>query len=155
MATAVDFAHRQLEAAYACQANSLAMRLLLGLASIHYENAQLTDTADRRHNHRQVAHHGVWVERRWSHCILGWAHYQRNELAAAEQCFRNARRLAHAAHGRAVVDGYTGLVLTALAQGRPHDALAIDRHAARIAAGARACWRSARSPRRSNSVWRW
>ncbi len=125
-ATAVAFAHKQLEAAYARQANSLAMRLLLGLASIHYENAQVTDLQTAATTIRQVAHRtGFGLSGAWSHCILGWAHYQRNELAAAEQCFRNLVALAHAAHGRAVVDGYTGLVLTALAQGRPHDALAI------------------------------
>jgi hypothetical protein len=30
--------------------------------------------------------------------------------------------MAWAAHGRAVIDGYTGLVLIALARGRPADA---------------------------------
>ena len=67
---------------------------------------------------------GLGLSVAWSHCILGWVHYQRNELAAAEQCFRNLVPLAHAAHGRAVFDGYTGLVLTALAQGHAHEALA-------------------------------
>ena len=124
-ATAVAFAHKQLKTAYERQANSLAMRLLLGLASIHYENAQVTDLQTTATTIRQVAHRtGFGLSGAWSHCILGWAHYQRNELAAAEQCFHNLVALAHAAHGRAVVDGYTGLVLTALAQGRPHDALA-------------------------------
>ena len=50
-------------------------------------------------------------------------HYQRNELAEAEAGFRRVVLIAASAHSHAVVDGYTGLVLTALAQGRPQEAL--------------------------------
>ena len=124
-AAAVEFAHRQLEAAYGWEAHSLAMRLLLALSSIHTEMAELPALQAVATTFQQLAHQtGMGLSVAWSHCILGWVHYQRNELAAAEQCFRNLIPLARAAHGRAVLDGYTGLVLTALAQGHAHEALA-------------------------------
>ena len=53
----------------------------------------------------------------------GWLHYQRNELTAAETSFRMLADMSATAHAKALVDGYVGLVLTALAQGRPGEAL--------------------------------
>jgi len=121
---AVEFAHRQLAEAYGRQANALAMRSLLALSTIHYEMAELPALRAVATTILQVAQQtGFGLSVAWSHCILGWVHYQRNELAAAEQCFRDLVSQAHAAHGRAAVDGYTGLILTALAQGHPHEAL--------------------------------
>jgi LuxR family maltose regulon positive regulatory protein len=121
---AVEFAHRQLEEAYGRQANSLAMRLLLALSSIHYETAELSALRAVATTLQQLAHQtGLGLSVAWAHCILGWVHYQRNELASAEQYFRNLVPIAHAAHGRTIFDGCTGLVLTALAQGRAHEAL--------------------------------
>ena len=122
---AVEFAHRQLDEAYGRQANALAMRPLLALSTIHYEMAELPALRAVATTILQVAQQtGFGLSVTWSHCILGWVHYQRNELAAAEQCFRDLVSQAHAAHGRAIVDGYTGLVLTLLAQGHSHEALA-------------------------------
>jgi LuxR family maltose regulon positive regulatory protein len=54
----------------------------------------------------------------------GWLHYQRNELAAAEQSFRAVADMSAAAHPKALVDGHVGLVLTALARGCPDEARA-------------------------------
>ena len=123
-AAAVEYAHRQLEAAYGWEAYSLAMRLLLALSSIHTEMAELPALQAVATTFQQLAHQtGMGLSIAWSHCLLGWMHYQRNELAAAELCFRNLIPSARAAHGRAVVDGYTGLVLTALAQGHVQEAL--------------------------------
>jgi LuxR family transcriptional regulator, maltose regulon positive regulatory protein len=101
------------------------MRPLLALSTIHYEMAELPALRTVATTIQQVAQQtGFGLSIAWSHCILGWVHYQHNELAAAEQCFRNLVSQAHAAHGRATVDGYTGLILTVLAQGRPDEALA-------------------------------
>ena len=123
-AEAVEFAHRQLDDAFGRQANSLAVRILLALSSIHYEMAELPALQPVVTTLQQVAHQtGLGLSVAWSHGLLGWVHYQRNELAAADQNFRNLGPLAHAAHGRAVLDGYTGLVLTALAQGHAQEAL--------------------------------
>ena len=100
------------------------MRLLLALDNIHYEMAELPALLKVAATLLQIAHQtGSGLSAAWAHCILGWVHYQRNELAEAEQCFRKVAPIAHAAHGRAVFDGYTGLVLTALAQGHAHEAL--------------------------------
>ena len=124
-AEAIEFAHKQLDLAYGRQANSLAMRLLLGLCSVHYEMAELPALQAAATTMQQVARQaGFGLSVAWSTAILGWVHYQRNELALAERCFRNLPPSAHAAHTRAALDGYTGLVLTALAQGRPQEALA-------------------------------
>ena len=123
-AAAVEFAHGQLEAAYGRQANTWAMRLLLALANIHYEMAELPALQAIATTLQQLANQtGSGLSVAWSYCTLGWVHYQRNELTTAEQYFRNLVPIAHAAHGRAVFDGYTGLVLTALAQGNAHKAL--------------------------------
>ena len=124
-AQAVDFAHKQLDLAYGRQANSLAMRLLLALCSVHYEMAELPALQATATTLQQVARQGGFgLSVAWSTAIQGWVHYQRNELALAERCFRNLPPVAHAAHTRAALDGYTGLVLTALAQGRAQEALA-------------------------------
>ena len=121
---AVEFAHRQLEVAYGQQANVWAMRLLLALANIHYEMAELPALLTVASTLQQLADQtGSGLSVAWAHCTLGWVHYQRNELTSAAQCFRKLAPIAHAAHGRAVFDGYTGLVLTALAQGHAHEAL--------------------------------
>ena len=119
---AIEFAHGQLEAAYGRQANAWAMRLLLALANIHYEMAELPALQAIATTLQQLANQtGSGLSVAWAHCTLGWVHYQRNELTTAEQYFRNLVPSAHAAHGRAVFDGYTGLVLTALAQGHAHE----------------------------------
>ena len=137
-AAAVEFAHEQLEAAYGRQANTWAMRLLLALANIHYEMAELPALQAVATTLQQLANQtGSGLSVAWAHCTLGWVHYQRNELTAAEQYFRNLVPIAHAAHGRAVFDGYTGLVLTALAQGHAHDSADRYRQLPRASAGAR------------------
>jgi LuxR family transcriptional regulator, maltose regulon positive regulatory protein len=50
-------------------------------------------------------------------------YYQKNELDRANEYFLRLTAMAWGAHGRAVVDSYTGLVLIALARGCPGDAL--------------------------------
>ena len=56
-AAAVEFAHRQLDEAFGRQANSLAMRLLLALSSIHYEMAELPALQAVPTTLQQLAHH--------------------------------------------------------------------------------------------------
>ena len=123
-AAAVEFAHRQIEDSYARQANSAALRPWLALNNIHYEMADLSALKASAEMLLQITRHEEYgLSTAWAHDILGWVHYQRNELAEAEAGFRRVVLIAASAHGRAVVDGYTGLVLTALAQGRPQEAL--------------------------------
>ena len=88
------------------------MRLLLALANIHYEMAELPALLTVASTLQQLADQtGSGLSVAWAHRTLGWVHYQRNELTSAAQCFRKLAPVAHARTGRAVFDGYTGLVL--------------------------------------------
>jgi LuxR family maltose regulon positive regulatory protein len=72
---------------------------------------------------REVARQsGLGASLAWVHFMHGWLHYQRNELAAAEQSFRTVADMSAAAHAKALVEGHVGLVLTALARGCPDEA---------------------------------
>jgi LuxR family maltose regulon positive regulatory protein len=121
---AVDFAHLQLDAS-GWQPHALNLRVLLALANIHHEMANLPPLLDIVPTWQKLARqNGVGLSVGWSQYAEGWLHYQRNELEAAEESFSRFCDVAWGAHGRAVVDGYTGLVLTALARGRPDEASA-------------------------------
>lgn len=118
---AVAFAHRQL-GLYG-QYPALALRILLGLANVHYEMADVAAMQNPATALDQLAQQvGLGLSVAWADYAQGWLHYQRNELAAAEQRFR---ALAGTAHGRTLVDGSTGLALVLLAQGRPDEASAV------------------------------
>jgi LuxR family transcriptional regulator, maltose regulon positive regulatory protein len=120
---AVDFAHRQLEV-YGWQANAVTMRLLLALGTIHFEMANLPAMQRITTIWLQLAKQtGFALSIAWSLYGQGWLYYQRNELQAAAAAFQRLAEMAWVAHGRAVVDGYTGLVLIALARGCPEEAL--------------------------------
>ncbi len=124
-AAALEFGYRRLEEAYGQQADSVIVRLLLGLAILHSYRLELAAVQALAHSMQQVAQRrGFVLSLAWSWCFLGWVHYQRNNLEAAHDCFRNLASLAQAAHGRPLVDGYTGLALTTLALGRPEEAQA-------------------------------
>jgi LuxR family maltose regulon positive regulatory protein len=69
-------------------------------------------------------HNGVGLSVGWSQFAEGWLHYQRNELEEAKASFCRFTEVAWGAHGRTVIDGYTGLVLTELARGRSDEASA-------------------------------
>jgi LuxR family maltose regulon positive regulatory protein len=117
---AVAFAHRQL--GFYEQYPALALRILLGLANVHYEMADAVALQNPATAHEKLARQtGLGLSVAWADYAQGWLHYQRNELTAAEQRFR---ALADTAHGRALVDGSTGLALVLLAQGHPDQALA-------------------------------
>jgi LuxR family maltose regulon positive regulatory protein len=121
---ATDFAYRQLEQALGRKATTLALHLLLALASIHIAMADLPALRTVATTMEPLAHqNGLGLSIAWSHVVHGWMHYLRNELAAAEACFRRLLPIAQTAHARALLDGCTGLVLTLLAQGRPAEAL--------------------------------
>lgn len=121
---AVAFARRQLDAS-GWQPHALNLRVLLALAHIHHEMADLPAVQDIMPTWRKLAQQsGLGLSVAWSQFVEGCLSYQRNELEAADESFRRFADVAWAAHGRAVVDGYTGLVLTALGRGRPNEASA-------------------------------
>jgi len=121
---AVEFARRQLDAS-GWQPHALNLRVLLALANIHYEMADLPALQDIVPTWQKLAQQsGLGLSVAWSQFAEGWLSYQRNELEAADESFRRFADVAWAAHGRAVVDGYTGLMLTALGRGRPNEASA-------------------------------
>ena len=121
-ARAVEFAHRQLEL-HGWQANVVTLRLFLALGTAHFEMANLPAMQNVTTIwYKLAAQTSFGLSIGWSLFGLGWLHYQKNELDLAEEYFGRLTAMAWAAHGRAVIDGYTGLVLIALARGRPADA---------------------------------
>jgi LuxR family maltose regulon positive regulatory protein len=121
---AIEFAHRQLEI-YGLKPNALTLRVLLVLVNTYYEMADLPGMQESAAVFGNVARQsGLGASLAWVHFMHGWLHYQRNELAAAEQSFSAVADMSAAAHAKALVDGHVGLVLTALARGRPDDARA-------------------------------
>jgi LuxR family maltose regulon positive regulatory protein len=121
---AIEFAHRQLEI-YGLKPNALTLRVLLVLVNTYYEMADLPGMQESAAVFREVARQsGLGASLAWVHFMHGWLHYQRNELAAAEQSFRAVADMSAAAHPKALVDGHVGLVLTALARGCPDEARA-------------------------------
>jgi LuxR family transcriptional regulator, maltose regulon positive regulatory protein len=97
--------------------------VLLALANIHHEMADLPALRDMLPLWQNLARQsGLGLSVAWSQYAEGWLLYQRNELEAAADAFRRFGDLTWGAHGRSVVDGYTGLVLTALALERPDEA---------------------------------
>jgi LuxR family maltose regulon positive regulatory protein len=102
---------------------ALALRILLGLTNLHYEMADAAAMQSPATAFELMAQQtGMGLSMAWADYALGWLHYQRNELAAAEQRFQ---ALVATAHGRALVDGSTGLALARLVQGHPAEALAV------------------------------
>jgi LuxR family maltose regulon positive regulatory protein len=119
---AVDYAHQQLDTV-GWQANVLTLRLFLALGSAHFEMANLPAMQGVTTVwHRLVDGKGFGLSLAWSLFSLGWLCYQKNELDRASEYFRRVIAMAWTAHGRAVVDGYTGLVLIALMRGHLDEA---------------------------------
>ncbi len=92
---------------------SLILRVLLAMCSINYALADLPSLQSAVTLRLSIA---------WAAYSESWLHYQRNELAAAEQGFRELEAIV--SHGRTTLDSFTGLALALLAQGRPDQALA-------------------------------
>jgi LuxR family maltose regulon positive regulatory protein len=114
---AVEFAHRQLHAS-GWEVHALNLRVLLALANIHHEMADLPALQDLLPTWQGLLRRsGLELSAGWLHYTEGWLHYQRNELDAAEAAFRRLTDRAWTAHGRSVVEAFTGLVLTDLARG--------------------------------------
>ena len=119
---AIDYAHRQLDA-LGWQADGLSLRLILALATIHFEMANVAALQDIMAIWLKLStQSGLGLSIGWSLFGQGWLAYQRNELAAAAVSFRRVTDIDWMAHGRSVFDSYTGLVLTWLAQDRPDEA---------------------------------
>jgi LuxR family maltose regulon positive regulatory protein len=120
---AVDFGQRQLETC-GWQPPALVLRLFLGLATVHFEMANLPAMQNTVTIWQKLADQtGLRLSMAWSLFGQGWLCYQRNELDAAAASFQRLAEMAWAAHGRAMVDGYTGLVLIDLARGDSEAAL--------------------------------
>jgi hypothetical protein len=99
--------------------------VLLVLVNIYYELADLPRMQDSTVVYRELARKsGLAASLAWAVYMHGWLQYQRNELTAAETSFRMLAEMSATAHAKALVDGHTGLVLTALAQGRADEARA-------------------------------
>lgn len=114
---AVEFAYRQLSTS-GWQANALNLRVLLALANIHHENASLQPLVEMLPAWQKLARMSwVALSVAWSQYAEGWLHYQQNRLEAARESFRCLMEMSWGAHGRALIDGYTGLVLIELALG--------------------------------------
>jgi len=120
-AAASEFARQQL--AIHGQYPALVLRVLLALCNVHYALADLSALQSATTLFDQVAQRtGLGLSVTWATYAQSWLHYQRTELAAAEQGFRRLEVIV--SHGRATLDSFTGLALTLLAQGRPDQALA-------------------------------
>ena len=117
-ARAIAFAQEQLEL-YGGQADAVTLRLYLAQATAHFEMANLP-ALERIITvwYNLAAHAGFGLSLGWALFGLGWLHYQKNDLDAAQEHFGRLAAMAWAANGRTAVDGYTGLVLIALARGR-------------------------------------
>lgn len=120
-AKAIEVAQQQL--AIHGQYPALVLRVLLALCNIHYELADLSSLQSVGTVFGEMAQRtGLGLSVAWAIYVQSWVHYQRNELAAAEQGFRKLDSIV--SHGRTTIDSFTGLALTLLAQGRPDEALA-------------------------------
>ena len=120
---AIAFAHNKLD--YYGQWPTVSLRILLALCNVYYELADVPGMQGAVTTFRQLARRaGLGLSLAWTSYGQGWLHYQRNELAAAEASFLDLAGIAPIAHGRALLDGFTGLALTRLALGRPDEALA-------------------------------
>jgi len=102
------------------------LRLLLALCGIYHAEANLPMLLNVATTFREVAER---AERRlslgWANFLLGWAHYQRNELDAAAEHFGYVTIASHEVHSKAGIDCFVGLALTYYAQGREAAALQI------------------------------
>ncbi len=154
-ARAIDFAHHQLEA-YGLKANALTLRVLLVLVNTYYEMADLPRMQETTGVFEELARQsGLGASQAWVHFMHGWLHYQRNELAAARQCFEAVAAMSAVAHAKALVDGHVGLVLTALAQGCPDEAVTAIAEPCGAAWSSAICWHSLPWRHRWNSEWHW
>ncbi len=121
---AIEFAHRQLDS-YGLRANALTLRVLLVLVNTYYEMADLTGMQESAAIFQEMARQsGLGASLAWGQYMQGWLHYQRNELAAAEQSYRALIAMSMVAHAKALVDGHVGLALTAMARGCVDEAVA-------------------------------
>ena len=99
------------------------LRLLLATCGIHFSAAdlpRLQESLPLFHSLAQRARQPVLHG--WASFGLGWYHYQLNDLLVAERYLAETVALRHEAHGRTVIDAYSGLTLTHLALGRYHEA---------------------------------
>lgn len=108
------------------RADTRSLRLLLAINGFHFGEADLPALSRTLPLfHRLAEEAGQALSLCWSFYGLGWMYYQRNELQAAEHNFNEALAFRYGAHGRAVIDVYTGLALARLAQGHLSEATAV------------------------------
>ncbi|HQY92574.1 LuxR C-terminal-related transcriptional regulator [Caldilinea sp.] len=99
--------------------NARTFRLLLTLCSLYYEAFELEQLQTTSLLYRQIAAQARRpLSVGWTSYLLGWLHYQKNELKLAEQYFGEVVEQPLMVHTRAAIDSWIGLALTQLAQGR-------------------------------------
>ncbi len=98
-------------------------RMLLALGTVYYGETDLRNLMNTALVYRRFAHRsGQTLSIGWSAFLLGWTHYQNNELKEAEQSFAEVRALQELVHVRCAIDSLIGLALTQNALQRKEEA---------------------------------
>ena len=105
--------------------DSYALRLLLGLAFIALQSGNLESALRIAHRIRgQSVESDLSVIQGWGHHLLGYTHYQRGELDAAETHFAKVTKMRFRVQLLTARSAMAGLAFTYQAQGRSEPALA-------------------------------
>ena len=98
-------------------------RLLLALCAIYLGQLDLSELHATATSYRHLAQRaGRLVSVAWASWLLGFTHYQRNELATAKAYFAEVVRHPYEAHTRTVIESWMGLSLCLQAQGKHEEA---------------------------------
>ena len=95
------------------------LRLLLALCGVYYDEANLPMLIATGTTYCEFARRlrrGLSLA--WANFLLGYAHYQRNELDAAVEYFGQVVESPYEAHSKAAIDSFVGQALTRCAQDR-------------------------------------
>jgi len=99
--------------------DSRSLRMLLALCGVHYDLLDLGELSATTASYLLLAQQAKRpVSVAWASWLLGFIHYQRNELSAAESYFASVVQHPDWAHTRTVIDSWTGLTLCLRAQGK-------------------------------------
>ncbi|MBK8049801.1 MAG: hypothetical protein IPK16_23460 [Anaerolineales bacterium] len=99
------------------QSDSRNLRVLLGLCAMYYDYGDPAALEGAAVMFRRAAERSQRpVSIAWANSLLGWVHYQRNDLAAAGRYFSSVVNAPGGAHIRAVLEAYAGIVLTQCAK---------------------------------------
>ena len=116
---ALAFANRTLRDLTIDQPDARSLRLLMAIGNYYHAQADLAGSQATALTLRDLARKaGSYVGYGWGMYGLGWVHYERDDLAAAERLLREVLDHRFQIHGRTVVECAYGLSLTYLAQGK-------------------------------------